>query len=176
MWLYKDKGGDGVHLNNGEDGGGDWLFHKNGNLHTPAAIYAGGNVHVSWGGRSAIFHENGDVTGPIWGGALSAWIKNQMKSRTSVGDGWWRDENTGYIVQSGNAENMGYDEVRTINFHLPFKQAIKGILVTPNRAGVQREGVIAGYASAIDNASFKLTNDFTKQGDNTHYWWMAVGI
>lgn len=29
MWLYKDKGGDGVRLNNGNDGGGDWLFHKN---------------------------------------------------------------------------------------------------------------------------------------------------
>jgi len=28
MWLYKDKVWDGVRLNNGDDGGGDWLFHQ----------------------------------------------------------------------------------------------------------------------------------------------------
>ncbi|BAN96568.1 hypothetical protein E05_18020 [Plautia stali symbiont] len=36
----------------------------------------GGNVTVSWGGRTTTFHENGDVVGPLWGGALSGWLNN----------------------------------------------------------------------------------------------------
>lgn len=107
MWLYKDKGGDGVHLNNGEDGGGDWLFHKNGNFHAPAAIYAGGNITVAWGGRAAIFHENGDVTGPIWGGALSGYLNRTFVTNMhltgiawtgNIGNGEYLWHNGGVIV------------------------------------------------------------------------------
>ncbi|BAN97881.1 hypothetical protein E05_31150 [Plautia stali symbiont] len=27
-YIWKDKGGDGIHINNGIDGGGDYIFHK----------------------------------------------------------------------------------------------------------------------------------------------------
>ncbi|ECB7414530.1 hypothetical protein E1J77_24515, partial [Salmonella enterica subsp. enterica serovar Typhimurium] len=42
MWFYKDKDGDGVRLNNGIDGGGEFVFHKNGEFYSPAALHAGG--------------------------------------------------------------------------------------------------------------------------------------
>ncbi|STK94766.1 phage tail fiber protein [Escherichia coli] len=32
MFLWKDNGGDGVHINNGSDGGGDFIFKTDGDL------------------------------------------------------------------------------------------------------------------------------------------------
>lgn len=40
MWLFKDKGGDGIHINNGNDGGGDYVFHKDGSFYA-SAVRAG---------------------------------------------------------------------------------------------------------------------------------------
>ncbi|ECG5118635.1 hypothetical protein E0541_00910 [Salmonella enterica subsp. enterica serovar London] len=42
MWLYKDKDGDGVRLNNGIDGGGEFVFQKSGEFYSPGALHAGG--------------------------------------------------------------------------------------------------------------------------------------
>ncbi|EAA1780361.1 phage tail protein [Salmonella enterica subsp. diarizonae] len=47
MWLYKDKGGDGIHLNNGNDGGGDYVFHKDGSFYAPLAVRAGGSKKLA---------------------------------------------------------------------------------------------------------------------------------
>ncbi|EDV2566098.1 phage tail protein, partial [Salmonella enterica subsp. houtenae] len=47
MWLFKDKGGDGVHLNNGNDGGGDFVFGKEGSFYAPLAVRAGGSKMLS---------------------------------------------------------------------------------------------------------------------------------
>ncbi|WP_370558232.1 tail fiber domain-containing protein [Edwardsiella tarda] len=38
MYLWKDIGGDGVHLNNGVDGGSEWIFGKNGVLTCPGNV------------------------------------------------------------------------------------------------------------------------------------------
>ncbi|MEN3260719.1 phage tail protein [Sodalis endosymbiont of Spalangia cameroni] len=56
-----------------------------GELHANRGALFGGNLVVSWGGRSATFHENGDVTAPIWGGALSAWLHNQLRQSIPSG-------------------------------------------------------------------------------------------
>ncbi len=40
MWLFKDKGGDGIHINNGNDGGGDFIFGKDGSFYA-SAVRAG---------------------------------------------------------------------------------------------------------------------------------------
>ncbi len=37
-------------------------------------VTLGQNLTISWGGRTATYHENGDITGPKWGGALSRWL------------------------------------------------------------------------------------------------------
>lgn len=72
MWLYKDKGGDGVRINNGYDGGGEFVFGKNGEFYSPSNIHAGG----------AMFGNNGDVYGSVWGNAwLTSWLSNQFAAR-----------------------------------------------------------------------------------------------
>ncbi|EAB4958732.1 shikimate transporter [Salmonella enterica subsp. arizonae] len=47
MWLFKDKGGDGVHINNGNDGGGDFIFGKDGIFYAPLAVRAGGSKKLT---------------------------------------------------------------------------------------------------------------------------------
>ncbi|WP_291969935.1 hypothetical protein [Candidatus Symbiopectobacterium sp.] len=56
MLLYKDKGGDGVRLNNGNDGG-DYIFHKDGGFRAPSYLYAG---------AARIAHD-GNIYGSVWG-------------------------------------------------------------------------------------------------------------
>ncbi|EBZ9507906.1 phage tail protein, partial [Salmonella enterica subsp. enterica serovar Javiana] len=62
MWIFKDKGSDGIHINNGNDGGGDFIFGKDGNFRAGAAIYA----------------NNGDVFGTAWGGGNAAWLSGYL--------------------------------------------------------------------------------------------------
>ncbi|EKD7535220.1 tail fiber protein [Salmonella enterica] len=72
MWLYKDKGGDGVRLNNGVDGGGEFVFNKNSEFYSPSHLHAG----------AAIFGNNGDVYGSVWeNNWLSIWLNNQFAAR-----------------------------------------------------------------------------------------------
>ncbi|ENP8168328.1 hypothetical protein ACEH27_002513 [Salmonella enterica] len=74
MWLHKDKGGDGVRLNNGVDGGGDFVFGKNGEFHSPSNLHAG----------TAVFGGNGDVYGAAWGNIwLTTWLSSAFASRDS---------------------------------------------------------------------------------------------
>lgn len=46
-YILKDKGGDGVHINNGVDGGGDFVFHKDGGFYAPVAVRAGSSKRLS---------------------------------------------------------------------------------------------------------------------------------
>ncbi|ELO6028293.1 tail fiber protein [Salmonella enterica] len=72
MWLYKDKGGDGVRINNGYDGGGDFVFGKNSEFYSPSHLHAG----------AATFGSNGDVYGSAWGNTwLTSWLSNQFAAR-----------------------------------------------------------------------------------------------
>ncbi|EBX0024548.1 phage tail protein [Salmonella enterica subsp. enterica serovar Potsdam] len=84
MWIFKDKGGDGIHINNGNDGGGDFIFGKDGHFRAGAAIYA----------------NNGDVFGTVWGGGNAAWLSgylylNMVKAirlgPVALSGGLWRD-------------------------------------------------------------------------------------
>ncbi|EGC4778490.1 hypothetical protein H9N59_004826, partial [Salmonella enterica] len=76
MWLYKDKGGDGVCINNGYDGGGEFVFNKNSEFYSPSHLHAG----------AAIFGNNGDVYGSAWGNIwLTSWITNQLNMRATTG-------------------------------------------------------------------------------------------
>ncbi|HEA0273692.1 TPA: hypothetical protein RU592_004926, partial [Salmonella enterica] len=71
MWLFKDKDGDGVRLNNGVDGGGEFVFHKNGEFYSPSHIHAG----------NAFFANDGNAYGTCWGGYLSTWVNGQFAAR-----------------------------------------------------------------------------------------------
>ncbi|HFG7809403.1 TPA: tail fiber protein [Salmonella enterica subsp. enterica serovar Java] len=69
--IWKDKGGDGIHISNGADGGGDFIFGKNGEFRSPTNLYAG----------SAIFQTNGNLYGTTWNGYLSNWLNNAFATR-----------------------------------------------------------------------------------------------
>lgn len=71
MWLYKDKGGDGIRLNNGIDGGGEFIFGKNSEFYSPSHLHAG----------SAAFSNVGNSYGDTWGGWLSDWVNAQFAAR-----------------------------------------------------------------------------------------------
>ncbi|CDG97822.1 Putative protein StfE (modular protein) [Xenorhabdus bovienii str. puntauvense] len=59
-WIYKDKGGDGIYINNGYDGGGEWLLSKNGELYCPGAInsYLRHTIQHTGFGRIQFLHQN----------------------------------------------------------------------------------------------------------------------
>ncbi|ECZ2622563.1 hypothetical protein F7287_12375 [Salmonella enterica] len=95
MWLYKDKGGDGVRLNNGVDGGGEFVFNKNSEFYSPSHLHAG----------AAIFGNNGDVYGSVWGNTwLTSWITNQLNMRATTG---WVNQNFITRVMRGAPVNPG---------------------------------------------------------------------
>ncbi|ECW2854551.1 phage tail protein [Salmonella enterica] len=69
MFIYKDKGGDGVHLNNGNDASTEYLFHKDGSFYAPFAIRAGGSKKLAVQANdnstlSAMFNLWGDANRP----------------------------------------------------------------------------------------------------------------
>ncbi|EHX6249974.1 hypothetical protein K1956_002505 [Salmonella enterica subsp. enterica serovar Mikawasima] len=157
MWFFKDKGGDGIHINNGNDGGGDYVFHKDGSFYAPLAVRAGGSKKLAvrsdnnsalsahfnlWGDANrptvieldddqgwhlysqrntdgsvifyvngdihantlnagaAIYANNGDVSGTVWGGGNAAWLSSYLYSNmvkavrlgpVALSGGLWRD-------------------------------------------------------------------------------------
>lgn len=135
MWLYKDKDGDGVRLNNGDDGGGDWLFHKNGHFHSPEALHAGG----------ATYQTDGNIHGAVWGGHLSGWVDNRVNGRATwdyVNGTFVRDirlgglesvmawNGPGYVDQGGyvltGAANGNQDAYIDIIYRRPLQKNING--------------------------------------------------
>ncbi|EEO3477072.1 hypothetical protein G6212_000856, partial [Salmonella enterica subsp. enterica] len=72
MYIYQDKGGDGVRINNGVQGGGDFVFGKNSEFYSPSHIHAG----------SALLNGNGDTYGSVWGNQyISTWLNNCFAAR-----------------------------------------------------------------------------------------------
>ncbi|WP_244170890.1 tail fiber protein [Xenorhabdus miraniensis] len=59
-YIYKDKGGDGIHVNNGYDGGGEWVFSKSGELICPGTInsYLAHTIRHTGYGRVNFVHQN----------------------------------------------------------------------------------------------------------------------
>lgn len=69
MFIYKDKGGDGVHLNNGNGASTEYLFHNDGSFYAPLAVRAGGSKKLAVQANdnstlSAMFNLWGDANRP----------------------------------------------------------------------------------------------------------------
>ncbi|EIU9663887.1 hypothetical protein MNY80_004542 [Salmonella enterica] len=172
MWLYKDKGGDGVRLNNGVDGGYDFVFGKNSEFYSPSHLHAG----------AAIFGNNGDVYGSAWGNIwLTSWLNNQFAVRDNninaraprntaslATNGWFRDASTGLIVQWGT--HPGGAGTYTVNLPQPFPHA-----------GLWALGWVAGalyYGSDDWSNSAGLLNNSQISVTTDHSWstaWIAIG-
>ncbi|EBR4568061.1 hypothetical protein LCC41_000132 [Salmonella enterica] len=142
MWLYKDKGGDGVRLNNGIDGGGEFIFGKDNQFYSPGDVRAG-SARFSAG--------DGNIAGSLWGGWLSTWLNNQFAARDSAIDaratidwvgryfatkssgylantGWFKDSSTGLILQWGEVGRTGYGT--WVNFPIAFTSFCSGVFLT----------------------------------------------
>ena len=103
MFLWKDNGGDGVHINNGSDGGGDFIFKTDGGF----ALGSGAQVASS-----------GDIYGSAWGNNwLSTWLHNHVVRDIRLGSieykNVWRDygfgDASGYVLTAainGNADDL----------------------------------------------------------------------
>ncbi|ECP6666144.1 hypothetical protein FUU15_09265 [Salmonella enterica] len=69
MYIFKDKGGDGVHLNNGTDASTEYIFHKDGSFYAPFAVRAGDSRKLAIQSNntstlSAMFNIWGDANRP----------------------------------------------------------------------------------------------------------------
>ncbi|EEN5780108.1 hypothetical protein GL392_26810, partial [Salmonella enterica] len=92
-YIYKDKGGDGIRINNGADGGGDFILRKDGGFTL---------------GSGAQIAPNGDILGGAWGsGWLSSAIAirdNNINGRATID---WVNQNFITRVMRGEPVNPG---------------------------------------------------------------------
>lgn len=65
-YIYKDKDGGGVCINNGVDGGGDFILHKDGSFYAPSGVRAGVGKKLS---LTSANNSTLAATFNLWGGA-----------------------------------------------------------------------------------------------------------
>ncbi|EKR4274538.1 tail fiber protein [Salmonella enterica] len=74
-YIYKDKGGDGIRINNGADGGGEFVFGKNSEFYSPGYVHAG----------AAKLANDGNVWGTRWN-ANGAWLWDVIAEQLAARD------------------------------------------------------------------------------------------
>ncbi|WP_290604215.1 tail fiber protein [Arsenophonus sp. ENCA] len=169
MWLYKDKGGDGVRLNNGNDGGGEYVFHKDGGFRAPSSVYAG----------AARMAADGNIYGSKWGNQwLDAYLRKTFQPKGAYGqsntakrevNGWWKCGDTGLIIQWGKTDNEGFDR-KILPLPLPFPNEglwALGWVAEAIWIGADQYSHSAGL---VDKAHIKVTTDY-----NLATAWIAIG-
>ncbi|EAM2998031.1 hypothetical protein CJD56_20165 [Salmonella enterica] len=119
MFLWKDKDGDGVHINNGSSGGGDFVFKTDGGF----ALGSGAQVASS-----------GDIYGSVWeNNWLSTWLHNHVVRDIRLGSieykNVWRDSGfgdaSGYVLTA--AINSNADDIVDTVARRPIQKLIGGI-------------------------------------------------
>ena len=102
-YIFKDKGGDGIRISNGNDGGGDFVFGKNGQFYCPDIMHVGNTI--VWG--------DGNIEGSRWNGLLSDWLTNQLVARDNNinlrAPYEWVNQNFVNRVQRGAQASMTMD-------------------------------------------------------------------
>ncbi|ENL7332687.1 phage tail protein [Escherichia albertii] len=118
MFIWKDKGGDGVHVNNGSDGGGDFIFKRDGGFTLGSGAQVG---------------NNGDIYGSVWGNNwISTWIHNNVVRDVRLGSlqlkNVWRDsgfsDTSGYVLTA--AINSNSDDIVDTVGRRPIQKLIGG--------------------------------------------------
>ncbi|EIF2880711.1 tail fiber protein [Salmonella enterica] len=119
MFLWKDKDGDGVHINNGSSGGGDFVFKTDGGFAQ---------------GSGAQVASNGDIYGSVWeNNWLSTWLHNHVVRDIRLGSieykNVWRDSGfgdaSGYVLTA--AINSNADDIVDTVARRPIQKLIGGI-------------------------------------------------
>ncbi|MGK0603008.1 phage tail-collar fiber domain-containing protein [Yokenella regensburgei] len=182
LYIYKDKGGDGIRFTNGVDGGGTFIMGNGGQFTSPATIHAG----------AAILETNGDVYGSAWGtNWLSIWLNNQFAARdagindratydyvnnrthwwTNGESGWWKDENTGFIHQWTVGPWVKADEgVYSVNFPMRFPNQCCTVNVGTHGQGEginnDATAVVYGWNQDICRVQMNIPGDSS--------WWQPM--
>ncbi|BGI52628.1 MAG: hypothetical protein HamCj_09810 [Candidatus Hamiltonella defensa (Ceratovacuna japonica)] len=114
---------------------GDWSnasLHWLGNAEVDGTINTHSNLVVSWGGRTAVYHENGDITGPIWGGTLRGWLDNTFVRDIRLGN----PQHAVWGLHGGQAPNGhvliggNFDDDREWPIYAPIQKNINGKWIT----------------------------------------------
>lgn len=74
-YIYKDKGGDGIRINNGADGGGEFVFGKDSRFYSPGYVHAG----------PAMLATDGNIYGTRWN-ANGAWLWDVIAEQLAARD------------------------------------------------------------------------------------------
>lgn len=175
MWLYKDKGGDGIRINNGIDGGGEFVFGKNSEFYSPGYVHAG----------AAKLANDGNVWGTRWN-ANGAWLWDTIAEQLAIRDnninaratkstaslavnGWFRDASTGWLIQWGLVpfSSLG---TYTVNLPTPFPHQGFMAIGTGYKAVYWGEDGVSGSVNLLNNSQLSVTLD-----NNLPTAWFAIG-
>ncbi|MFT8210849.1 MAG: hypothetical protein ACMZI0_10265 [Symbiopectobacterium sp.] len=149
MSLYKDKGGDGIHINNGIDGGGEYIFHKEGSFRAPASVYAG----------AARMASDGNIYGSMWGNQwLATYLRNTFQPKgsfTPAGQAYTKAESDGRYVGSGQTwQDMTASRVSGATY----TNSTGRLIVVSARQYLPDKHSITGYVNGKKIQEFYVVN------------------
>ncbi len=178
-----------IHVRGDNNAEAIWRFEPNTKQFVaPGNLVAGG----------AVYQNDGNINGSIWGGYLSNWLSNQINgrvdwgsynrdvgaratidyvnSRSAVAGGrnawWYKDEVTGFIIQGGVVNRVDY--VNRVGFPRAYARECFGVQLTlassnGNWFGDSRVNI---QARDLDNNGFNAMMD----GQEQVVFWQSVGV
>ncbi|ECM9892029.1 hypothetical protein YL93_07860 [Salmonella enterica subsp. enterica serovar Montevideo] len=151
----------GWHLYSQRNPDGSIVFTVNGDI-TANTLHAG----------AAIYQNNGDINGSVWGGWLSEWMNNNKAAKNTASlatNGWFRDASTGWIYQWGIVPFAGTTTI-TVNLPMPFPSQGFMAIGAPASALYWGEDGASGSAAILNNSQLRVTTD-----NNLPTAWIAIG-
>ncbi|CUZ05672.1 Phage tail fibre repeat [Serratia marcescens] len=178
-----------IHVRGDNNAEAMWQFDPNNKQFVaPGNLVAGG----------AVYQNDGNINGSIWGGYLSNWLNNQINGRVDWGsynrdvgaratidyvntrsavaggrNAWWyKDEVTGFIIQGGVVNRTDY--ATRVNFPRGYARECFGVQLTltntnGNWFGDSRVNI---QARDLDNNGFNAMMD----GHEQVVLWQSVGV
>ncbi|MGG9047409.1 gp53-like domain-containing protein, partial [Serratia marcescens] len=178
-----------IHVRGDNNAEAMWQFDPNNKQFVaPGNLVAGG----------AVYQNDGNINGSIWGGYLSNWLNNQINGRVDWGsynrdvgaratidyvntrsavaggrNAWWyKDEVTGFIIQGGVVNRTDY--ATRVNFPRGYARECFGVQLTltntnGNWFGDSRVNI---QARDLDNNGFNAMMD----GQEQVVLWQSVGV
>jgi hypothetical protein len=145
-------------------------FTANGNITSNADIHAAGNLYAS----GAFLDTSGNAYGTTWGGYLSTWISARLPTGYVTTAGYWRCQNTGFMIQWGLASSVATEGTTTVYFTTAFPSACVGGFANSVYSAHISGGTNACYFYPASTSAAYVTNDGTS-GTATPVFWMALG-
>uniref|UniRef100_UPI003AF3269D gp53-like domain-containing protein n=1 Tax=Salmonella enterica TaxID=28901 RepID=UPI003AF3269D len=169
--LWGDGGNRPTVIELGDDQG--WHLYSQRNPDGSVVFYVNGDIHANTlNAGAAIYANNGDINGSVWGGWLSGWLNNNKAARNTASlatNGWFRDASTGWIYQWGITPYAGASTI-TVNLPMPFPRQGFVALGGPASALWYGEDGNSSSAALLNNSQLSVTTD-----TNLPTAWIAIG-